>query len=128
MKVPFRCPDCSTSGSLTITHRLELPPDASWDEIALQIVRCSRCGFSGLAVYQESRRGALDSEIIHHSGFYIDDAELKSILGMIQKCPKPKNEKCNCSAHRKLGRKDGYGGWDGLNEIQLGRHFEMKLD
>ena len=126
--MPFRCPDCDTPGSLKITHRLELPPDANWDEIALQIVRCSRCGFMGLAVYEESRRGALDSEIVHHSGYSIDGEDLKSILGMIRKCPEPMNVKCNCRIHQILGQKNGYGCWDGLSGIQLGIHFEMKLD
>ena len=125
--MPFQCPDCSTPGSLRITAAIELPPDASWDEIALQIVRCPPCGFSGLGVYQESRRGALDSEIIHHSGYHVNNEDLETAARMIRKCPNPANPKCDCAAHRELGRKDERGYWDGLSAIRLGSSFEMML-
>jgi len=125
--VPFQCPQCARLGSLFISARLEIPADAKWDEISLQIVRCRSCGFLGLAVYEESRRGALDSEIVHHIGYDADDEDLKSILRMIRKCPRPTDTKCNCSTHQTLGHKDEHGCWDGLGGIRLGSHFEMKL-
>ena len=53
----FACPECLTK-SLKITAKLELPPDSRSDEITVQVVACSRCGFAGVAVYEESRRGA----------------------------------------------------------------------
>jgi hypothetical protein len=127
VKVPFQCPSCSSPRSLGITSKIELPPDARWDEIALQVVRCSRCDFWGLAVYEESRRGALDSEIVHHTGYYVKDEDLRSIQRLIQKCPRSMDPRCGCSIHRKLGRKDPDGYWDGLSGIQLGLSFDMKL-
>ena len=54
----FLCPDCSAK-SLIIAMRLELAPDSRWDEITLQTIACASCGFRGVAVYRESRRGAL---------------------------------------------------------------------
>jgi hypothetical protein len=58
----FVGPECHAN-SLAITQSIELPPDGRSDEISLQIVACQACGFAGTAVYEESRRGALDSEI-----------------------------------------------------------------
>jgi hypothetical protein len=127
LEVPFQCPSCLSSRSLGITSKIELPPDARWDEISLQVLRCSRCGFWSLAVYEESRRGALDSEIVHHMGYQVHDEDRVSIMHIIKKCPHPSNPRCNCSAHHKLGKKDEMGNWCGLSEMRLGFSFEMKL-
>ena len=66
----FLCPSCSRP-DLNIIRRIELPPDDQWDEIAVQELACSAsgCGFKGIAVYEESRRGALDSECVVHTGY-----------------------------------------------------------
>ena len=55
--MPFLCPQCSTPPSLKIKAKIELAPDSGSDEVALQVVECPRCHFSGVAAYQESRRG-----------------------------------------------------------------------
>ncbi len=68
--MPFQCPECSTK-TLKITHKLELPPDSRSDEITLQIIECSGCGFGGIAVYEESRRGALDDDSFDHTGYRV---------------------------------------------------------
>ena len=67
----FLCPACDAAGGLKITRRLELPPDSRSDEITLQIVRCRRCNFEGLAIYEESRRGALGDEAVDHRGYMV---------------------------------------------------------
>ena len=66
----LQCPDC-TLYTLQTAISIELPPDSRSDEIALQVVRCSQCGFSGLAVYEESRRGALDDESVDHRAYRV---------------------------------------------------------
>ena len=73
--MPFRCPACHQP-SLEIVQSLELPADDQWDEIAVQELRCSgpACGFRGIAVYEESRRGALDSECVVHTGYVLTPA------------------------------------------------------
>ncbi|OGO17191.1 MAG: hypothetical protein A2Z14_16790 [Chloroflexi bacterium RBG_16_48_8] len=126
--MPFQCPNCSSQGSLRITASLELPPDARSDEISLQVVQCSNCNFCGLTVYEELRRGAFNSEMVNHTGYYMHDGDQKSVVQMIKKCPKPADPRCSCSSHRKLGRKNNHGQWDGLDEIQSGSSFCMKLD
>jgi hypothetical protein len=123
--MPFKCPQCSTPGSLAIVHRLELPPDSRSDEITLQIVQCSRCLFGGIAVYEESRRGALDSESFDHRGFRIDVASLSALKKAISQCPKPRNWRCKCATHRKLGRHDASGRWTGLDDVDIGQSFPM---
>jgi len=124
--MPFVCPECSEK-SLKITSRIELPPDSRSDKIALQIVRCARCGFAGIAVYEESRRGALGSESFDHTGYRVSADDLKRVKRAIDRCPKPRNRRCKCSAHRKLGSKDTSGRWNGLKDVQREDAFRLKL-
>ena len=117
--MPFQCPECSTAKSLRITSRLELPPDSRSDEITLQIVKCSRCAFAGIAVYQESRRGALDSESVDHTGYRVNAGDWKALQEVIKRCPTPSKWRCRCAAHRKLGRTDATGRWNALGDVAL---------
>ena len=126
--MPFQCPECSFPSSLRITSRIELPPDSRSDEISLQVIQCRNCGFAGLAIYEESRRGALDSEIIHHIGYHVHPEDLKTIKGMIHRCPNPKDPRCTCASHLELRKKNAYGRWDGLSGMRLGLSFDMKLE
>jgi hypothetical protein len=125
--MPFRCPECSTPKSLKIAHSLELSLDSRSDEITLQIVECSRCHFAGIAVYEESRRGALDDESFHHTGYHVDADDLRALKAMLVRCPDPRNHRCRCAAHRKYGRQDALGRWDGLSHIRHGRAFRLEL-
>jgi hypothetical protein len=67
-----------------------LPADDQWDEIAVQDLRCSSmgCGFRGIAVYEESRRGALDSECVVHTGYGMSSSnivpDMKAVAELIQ--------------------------------------------
>jgi len=124
--MPFLCPICSEK-SLRITSKIELPPDSRSDEIALQIVECSRCGFAGIAIYEESRRGALDSDSFDHTGYRVSVADLEALRKTIKQCPKPKNRRCKCSAHRRLGRKDASGRWSALDDIHREKAFALSL-
>ncbi|MBD3205470.1 hypothetical protein GF319_03875 [Candidatus Bathyarchaeota archaeon] len=95
----FLCPECKNK-ELEITSSIEIPPDTRSDEITLQVLRCTRCGFKSLGLYEESRRGNLREEYVNHKGIYIPEAELKDIELMIKKCPDPRNSKCICDSHR----------------------------
>jgi hypothetical protein len=125
--VPFLCPECSTPRSLKITSRIELPPDSRSDEIALQIVRCSQCGFAGIAVYEESRRGRLGTESFDHVGYRVSVDDLRALTKMVRQCPEPRNGRCGCPVHRRLGRTDSSGRWDGLSDIHREGRFSLKL-
>jgi hypothetical protein len=114
--MPFACPNCGTPSSLRITSSIELPPDSRSDEIALQIVACARCGFRGAAVYEESRRGSLDSEAVDHRGYRVPAESLNSLIAQIGACPDPANRGCGCESHRTLGRTDDAGRWSGMPE------------
>ncbi|MFQ5400288.1 MAG: hypothetical protein ACE5E7_11905 [Anaerolineae bacterium] len=107
----FRCPSCETADSLKIVSALELPPDVRSDEITLQIVRCTGCGFRGAAVYEESRRGSLDSESWHHDGYYVDESDLNLLISIMGHCPTPDNDECRCPAHRLLGQTNDQSVW-----------------
>ena len=122
--MPFRCPECSHS-SLKIAQRIELPPDSRSDEITLQVVTCSRCGFAGIAVYEESRRGALDSESIDHRAYRTTPAGLKAIRAAIRRCPKPGDSRCRCDSHQRLGSTDSSGRWNGLADVHLEGRFHL---
>ncbi len=126
--MPFICPECSQPGALRIIHSLELPPDSAWDEITLQIVQCSRCEFSALAIYQESRRGALDSEIWNHIGYRLDREALATLKAAMKRCPAPKNSRCQCATHRSLGRRaPDTGRWEEVNGLDWETSFAMRL-
>jgi len=125
--MPFACPECSQRKSLRIALKIELPPDSRSDEIALQVVECSQCGFGGVAVYEESRRGALGSESFHHIGYRVSRDDLKALRKTIKGCPEPSNWRCKCSAHRALSRKDASGRWNALNDMPLEGAFSLKL-
>ena len=106
----FQCPECNNK-TLEIIKGIELPPDARSDEITLQVIRCGGCNLEGIAIYEESRRGALDSETIDHYGYTLDGKELKSIISLIKRCPEPSNSRCACDSHQELSRKDAFGRW-----------------
>ena len=125
--MPLVCPECFTPKSLEITFKLELPPDSRSDEIALQIVECSHCGFAGIAVYEESRRGALDSESFEHTGYRIGVDDLNILKEAVKQCPEPENSRCECRVHRTFGRQDASGRWNALDDLRFEGTFEMKL-
>jgi hypothetical protein len=114
--MPFACPDCGDPAALQITSSIELPADSRSDEIALQVVECARCGFRAAAVYEESRRGSLDSEAVDHAGYRLPGATLDSLVAQIGACPEPGNAGCGCDSHRRLGRTDDSGRWCGVDD------------
>lgn len=121
----FVCPRC-LGGSMKITSSIELPPDSRSDEITVQILRCSKCGFAGLGIYEESRRGRLDSESVYHRGYYMDDSTLASLEKMIMQCPNPKKSGCRCKTHRSLSRVNKYGRWSWLEKIPHKETFKLQ--
>jgi hypothetical protein len=124
--MPFRCPQCSNPGSLEIGLYIQLPPDSRSDDILIQLVECLGCGFRGVAVYEESRRGSLESEAWDHTGYEIDAAELDALARAIGGAGAPRA--CPCPAHQTLGRQDGRGRWLGLpGQLDLGQAFRMDL-
>jgi hypothetical protein len=124
--MPLRCPEC-TNRSLNIVLSLELPSDSRSDEITLQIVDCRRCAFGGLAVYEESRRGALDSDSFDHTGYRIAAPDLAAVRKLMQRCPRPKDPRCRCAAHRRLGNRDASGRWKRLEGIEVEGAFRIEL-
>ena len=106
----FICPECA-GRLLRIVSSLELPPDGWWDEITLQVVECPECGFRGAAVYEESRRGALDSEVWNHRGLRLAEAPLRALIEDVAGCPEPGNADCRCATHQKWSRIGPTGRW-----------------
>lgn len=125
--MPFLCPECATPKSLRIVLKLELPSDSRSDEITLQVIECSRCDFAGIAVYEESRRGALGDESFDHTGYRVRTKVLKALKKAIRQCPEPNNWRCECSTHRTLGRKDASGRWNALDDIPREGAFRLEL-
>jgi hypothetical protein len=123
----FKCPACAVN-TLIITRSIDLPPDAHNDELTLQIVQCGSCQFHGAAVYEESRRGPLDSESWRHHGYQLSDADWEALVAAINRCPAPRNEGCACATHVSLCKVDDRHNWDGLrqNGIELKNDFKMQ--
>jgi len=106
------CPLCKGVGSFDITSSIELPPDPWWDELTLQLVECSACQFRGVAVYRESRRGALDRESVDHSCFRVEDAERARVSAMIRECASPADRRCPCRSHTFLAGTSSSSSWE----------------
>ncbi|MGD2078998.1 MAG: hypothetical protein PVH18_11485 [Chloroflexota bacterium] len=121
----FACPECKAN-SLYIIHAITLPPDSRSDDIILQIVACRRCKFRGVAIYEESRRGGLDSESWDHRGYRIDAEEVDLLRQLIKACPETGNQRCTCLSHRLLGTKNEYGRWEPPFESDWQRSFAMR--
>lgn len=119
------CPACH-SNRLQIELSLELPPDGYEDEITLQVVGCGQCGFTALAVYGESRRGALDSEAWRHEGYRVSETDFRAVWQLMAACPRPEDPHCQCAAHQRLGQQSGYR-WDGLGKsgVEILRVFNL---
>jgi hypothetical protein len=107
MSMPFRCPHCAASSGLEITDTIELPPDPQRDEMTFQVVACKACDFSGLAMYTESRRGALDAEAWEHTGYLASQEEVRQVRQAIRTCPRPMDSDCTCEAHKTMNERAG---------------------
>lgn len=118
----FLCPKCE-QGTLTIGECLEISPDGRWDELTLQLISCP-CGFSGVAIYEESRRGALDSESWNHTGYEYEGTE--SLKAQIKACPTPREHRCDCPSHEALGAQDERGFWTRPKGLSYKTAFSLK--
>ncbi len=123
----FNCPNCKRRNSLIIGARLELPYDARSDEITIQVVRCDECQFEGAAIYEESRRGGMDSETYDHRGYRLDSSELKRLNKLIASCPHPNDPKCKCRSHQELNHRTESNYWRRLDGFDLGDEFFMEI-
>ena len=103
---------------MRITSTIELPPDSCSYEITLQILKCSKCSFAGIGVYEETRRGGLDSENFYHYCHYFDGYNLAKMDKLIRKCPNPKKSGCQCRIHRYLCCVNEFGIRNWLEKIQ----------
>lgn len=121
----FACPRCSVEDSLAIVAAIELAPDSRSDEISLQILQCGQCGFRGLAVYEESRRGALDAEAWEHTGYLVEEDVVNSIARLINGCPERSKSNCPCQSHQILGQLDQNGRWNGIGKYETRGMFPL---
>jgi len=104
-----------------------MPPDSRSDEIALQLVVCARdsCGFRGAAIYEESRRGALDVDHWDHTGYRIAEDDFEVLEAVMVQCLEPSNAKCQCATHHKLGEVSPSGRWQPPAGIEWGNEFPI---
>ncbi len=126
MNIPLKCPKCN-AGTLKIISCIELAPNSRSDEISVQITRCSQCRFTGLAIYEESRRGPLDKESIAHRGYCVSSTNLTALKQLMKQCPDPRNPKCQCEVHRAIGRVDDDGRWNGLEDVLNTPIYKIQL-
>ena len=122
----FLCPRCQ-SRLMRIESSIELLPDSRSDEITVQILKCPKCGFTGLGIYEETRRGRLDTELIHHRGYCLNDSTMVSIEKLIKQCPKPRNPNCKCKTHNSFYSVDEFGRWNWLKKIPLKEEFKLLI-
>ena len=82
---------------------MELGPDDFSDERSVQIVECRGCGFVGVGLYEESRRGS--GERVHHAAY--DTTVTPMYQSTIRECPTPRQAGCRCFAHQLMRRSVG---------------------
>ena len=97
----FACRACHAK-AVTIDRVIELASDGD-DELSLQTAACRACRAEYLAVYRESRRGALDRESWHHDAWAVASSVVRDAELAIAACPAPRDARCTCEAHRAYG-------------------------
>jgi hypothetical protein len=122
----FRCPDCGFRETLRIIQSIDLPPDSRSDDIILQIVLCDRCHFRGAAIYEESRRGNLDSESWEHRGYRLNEQDLAHLETIIARCQANHDKHCQCPTHQTLRQTDAFGRWQFPIDIDWANSFPMQ--
>jgi hypothetical protein len=122
----YLCPKCTTP-TLDTSEAIAFAADSRSDEITLSLLRCTRCGFRGAAVYEESRRGVLTAETWEYTGYRMGGDELAVLAEAIQCCPDSKNPNCRCPTHIILGRRS-YGRWVGLRGFDILDRFPMRRE
>jgi hypothetical protein len=120
------CPECGNA-ALSMGQGIQLPPDRWSDEIALQPISCTNCAFLGVAVYEESRRGALDSESWKYLGYRVTESANAILRSAIAQCPEPEDWRCVCPAHLLLGSRDTEGQWNWLQQSGIDRATQFPI-
>ena len=125
----FACPQCSALDVLRIINSIELPPDSRSDEITLQLLICAKvsCGFRGVAIYEESRRGSLDSDHWDHTGYPVSSNVFERLKNAISQCPDPSKASCRCSSHQTFAHTSASGRWQPPEGIEWLQSFAMNL-
>lgn len=123
VEMAFKCPACRRN-TLKIHLTLELPPGAS-DETQVQTLKCEACGFRGIALYEESRRGSLDSESFRHGGYEVRESDMERVVDALLRCPAPGERYCQCETHLTWAKSD----WSSPEKsgMTVKRRFRMDL-
>jgi hypothetical protein len=79
----LRCSNCNKP-YLQITLSADIDPGYNFDERTIQIIECASCDFKGIGIYEESRRGSLDSESFNHIAYYSPIEKVKLLEKMIK--------------------------------------------
>jgi hypothetical protein len=103
---------------------MELMPGGDDDEVTLQTIACDACGFKGIAVYRESRHGALGQKLWHHHGHAISEKFLEAIQLALLKCPDPGNRCCRCETHAAFGGRN----WTDLAQNGIDAHKKFPME
>ena len=110
------CPDCGRAEAPGIARRIVLPGDRRADEIALEVLACP-CGFKAIAVTEQPRRAPLKHGAADRVGYRLPQAAVDLLAYLIEQCPEPAEEYCECDAHDVLNRRDLRNQWNLLHSF-----------
>lgn len=69
-----------------ITRSVDLPSDNTFDDISIQTLESDDKETKAVGIYQESRRGALDSEIVHHEAHMVATGVFDIVVAALDAC------------------------------------------
>lgn len=80
MRRLFFCPKCNKTDVLDIVDSIEIRADEKFDEIAIQLVNCTKCPNKGMAIFTESKdKGAMQQ------GYWLGKDEYDALKQLFEK-------------------------------------------
>lgn len=86
--------------------RFELPPREVFSDRSAMLYRCPHCQQLYLTLYEESRAGALDSEVWNHYLYSLPAELQRDLIITATLCTTPDEDSCACPVHHLINQLD----------------------
>lgn len=82
MATRFLCPTCNKE-TLLLRETCDLPSTQRSDEMQIQTLACTACGFHACGIYEEAHRGAIDDDSVDHRCYPLDEMSFHELETLI---------------------------------------------